>query len=155
MHWAPTGTASIVLLLCHGAGSQAPARPASRVWQADIQIRTLEVTKTRTSLNTRIVVYTEHDDDARDARLLILLPVGVGIERLAPGCAATAGPSNIPALRAAVTCQLGDLPNRGYREVTITTTRPFDGKPKRIGVFTYSLTPDPAPGNNHADRTIP
>ena len=155
MHRAPTGLFYGLPLLLSGAGPQVQARPATRVWQADIQIRTLEVTKTKTAVTTRVVVYTEHDDDARDAHLLVLLPVGVGIERLARGCTATPGTPNIPALRAAVTCQLGDIPDRGFREVMITTTRPADNNPRRIGVFTYSLTPDPAPGNNYAERTIP
>ena len=137
------------------AGSRQVSTDTAQAWQADIQIRTLEITRTRTSLNARVVVYTEHDDDAQNARLLILLPIGVGLERLAPTCTATPGPSMVPSLRAAVTCELGVIPDRGYREVVLSTTVPATTLPKRFGVFTYSATPDPVPGNNYAERTIP
>jgi hypothetical protein len=125
------------------------------VWQADIQIRTLEVTRNRNSINLRVVVYTENDDDAQHARLLILLPVGVGIEKLAPKCDAIPGPSMVPSLRATVACELGAIPNRGFHEVMMRTTVPTTAHPNRFGVFTYSGTPDPVPGNNYAERVIP
>jgi len=128
--------------------------PQSHVWQADVQIRTLEVTKTKSVITARVVVYTEKDDEARDSRLIVLLPLGVGIDKLGPGCSATAGPSMVPSLRAAVQCDLGSIPDRGIREAVITTTIPPDVVPKRFGVFVYSNTPDPAPGNNYAERTI-
>lgn len=128
---------------------------SASVWQADIQIRTLEVTRNKNSINLRVVVYTENDDDAQNARLLILLPVGVGIEKLAPRCDAMPGPSMVPSLRAAVACELGAIPNRGFHEVTLVTTVPATAPPKRFGVFTYSGTPDPVPGNNYAERIIP
>ncbi len=127
----------------------------SPLWQADIQVRTLEVTKSRTGLAIRVVVYTERDDEARDARLLILLPVGVGVERLDPGCAASPGPSMVPSLRATVACDLGAIPDQGYREVHLATTLPPENLPKRFGVFAYSGTPDPMPGNNYAERVLP
>lgn len=126
----------------------------TQVWQADIQIRTLEVTRSRSAMTARVVVYSEKDDDARDARLIVLLPLGVGIERLAPGCAATPGPSMVPSLRATVECDLGSIPVHGLREVLVSTTLPPDVLPKRFGVFAYSATPDPTPGNNYAERTI-
>lgn len=125
-----------------------------QVWQADIQIRTLEVTRNKGTINARIVVYTENDDDARNATLLILLPTGVGLERLAPHCTATSGPSMVPSLRATVTCDLGVIPDRGFREVVLSTTAPATSQGK-FGVFTYSSTPDPVPGNNYAERVIP
>jgi|SRR5687768_13572820 len=146
---------SLLPLLLLGAGNP-PVRPQSlQRWQADIQIRTLEVTKTKTNMSVRVVVYTENDDEARDARLLILLPVGIGIERLAGRCAASAGPSMVPSLRGTVLCNVGSIANGGFREVTLTTTLPSEPLPKRLGAFTYSGTPDPMPGNNYAERTIP
>ena len=105
-------------------------------------------------MTARIVVYSEKDDDARDAHLIVLLPPGVGIDRLGAGCAATAGPSMLPSLRATVECELGSISNHGIKEAVITTTIPPDAMPKRFGVFVYSKTPDPAPGNNYAERTI-
>ncbi len=141
-------------LLLFASTDVAVADRRTQVWQADIQIRTLEVTRSKSTMTARIVVFTEKDDEAREARLVILLPLGVGIDRLPPGCAATAGPSMVPALRAAVECDLGSIPDRGFREVVVSTTLPPDLMPKRFGVFTYSATPDPAPGNNYAERTI-
>jgi hypothetical protein len=125
-----------------------------QVWQADVQIRTLEVTRTRSTMTVRVVVYTEKDDEARNSHLIVLLPLGVGIDRLGPGCTAMAGPSMVPALRAAVDCDLGSIPDKGIREVVVATTIPPDLVPKRFGVFVYSSTPDPNPGNNYAERTI-
>lgn len=141
-------------LMVAAAGAGVTSAIQQQVWQADVQIRTLEVTKSRTGMSVRVVVYTEHDDDARDARLLILLPVGVGVERLATGCAASAGPSMVPSLRATVACELGQIADHGFREVILTTTLPPQGMPKRFGVFAYSGTPDPVPGNNYAERTL-
>ena len=40
----------------------------SQVWQADVQIRTLEVTRTRSTMTARVVVYSEKDDEARDSQ---------------------------------------------------------------------------------------
>ena len=140
--------AALVITGAHAIGPQ-------QAWQADIQIRTLEITRNKATINARVVVYTENDDDAQNARLLILLPIGVGLEKLAPSCSATPGPSMVPSLRAAVTCDLGVIPDRGFREVVLSTTAPTTALPKRFGVFTYSSTPDPVPGNNYAERTIP
>jgi hypothetical protein len=132
------------------AGSRQPLK-----WQADIQIRTLEITRSRTGMSLRVVVYTENDDEARDAKVLILLPVAVGIEKLGPGCTATAGPSMMPSLRATVACDLGAIADRAFREVLLATTLPPDESPRRFGVFAWSATPDPKPGNNYAERIVP
>src|SRR5206468_5203472 len=96
MKTASTRFALSALLLLARA-DVAVADRLTQVWQADIQIRTLEVTRSKSTMTARIVVFTEKDDEAREARLVILLPLGVGIDRLTPGCAATAGPSMVPA----------------------------------------------------------
>ena len=144
--------AALTLMMAHSAITT--DNPQGQVWQADVQIRTLEVTKSRSTMTARIVVYSEKDDDARDAHLVVLLPPGVGIDRLGAGCTAAAGPSMLPSLRATVECELGTITNRGIKEAVITTTIPPDMMPKRFGVFVYSSTPDPVPGNNYAERTI-
>jgi len=145
-------TLSLLAVIAHSGAETDGAQ--GQVWQADVQIRTLEVTKSRSSMTARIVIYNERDDDAREARLVVLLPLGVGIDRLGHGCAATAGPSMVPSLRAAVECDLGSIQNRGIKEVVVITTLPPDALAKRFGVFVYSGTPDPIPGNNYAERTI-
>ena len=146
--------AALSSLLLMARSSDTSGNGQSQVWQADVQIRTLEVTRSRSTMTVRVVVYNEKDDDARDAHLIVLLPPGVGIDRLGAGCAAMAGPSMLPSLRATVECELGSISNRGIKEAVIATTIPPDMMPKRFGVFVYSNTPDPAPGNNYAERTI-
>jgi hypothetical protein len=125
------------------------------LYQADIQIRTLEVTKSRTNLMVRVVIYSENNDEARDARVVILLPLAIAVEKLDPGCSAASGPAMVPQLRATVACELGAIADRGYREVHLATSLPPDETPRRFGVFAYSATPDPKPGNNYAERIIP
>jgi hypothetical protein len=122
-------------------------------WQADIQVRLLEVIQSGTRLTVRVVVYADKDA-AIDSRVLILLPVGSGVAGLPSGCAASPHAASGAAGRATVHCRVGTIPVRGLREVTIGTTIPRDGMPKRFGVFTYSDTPDPVPANNYAERTI-
>ena len=124
-------------------------------WQADVQIKTLEVTKARSGISVRVVVYTEHDDEARDTRLLILLPVGAGVQKMVAGCSASAAPSMMPSLRATVTCELGSIANRGFHEVLVSIAPPSNASQSRLGVFAYSATPDPRPGNNYAERLLP
>ena len=143
------------LLLPLAVGLLHPRSRQPLKWQADIQIRTLEITRSRTGMTVRVVVYTENDDEARDARILILLPVSVSIEKMGPGCTAATGPSMMPSLRATVACDLGVIADRAVREVHLLTTLPPDESPRRFGVFAYSSTPDPKPGNNYAERIIP
>jgi hypothetical protein len=121
--------------------------------RADIQIRTLEVTKARSGVSVRVVVYTEHDAEARDAMLLILLPEGAGIQKLVSGCTASASAVSSP--RATVTCELGSIADRGIHEVLVAITPPRSSTPSRLGVFAWSATPDPRPGNNYAERILP
>lgn len=154
MHVVTRRIVQSTLTIAAAGGSLALARQPLR-WQADLQIRTLEVTRSRAGISVRVVVYTEHDDVARDARLLVLLPVGVGIQRLATGCLASASPPMVPSLRATVTCELGSIADRGFQEVVFTTTLPPQGEHRRLGVFAYSGTPDPVPGNNYAERVLP
>ncbi len=132
-----------------------PVSAEERLWRADIQVQSLRVTRLDTNLLARIVVYSDNDDEARAARVEILVPVGVGIVRLAVGCTASAGPPGVSALRARVTCELGTLPVRGSREVFVMTTMPPSGIPKTFGAFAMSDTPDPKPGNNFAEGALP
>jgi hypothetical protein len=125
------------------------------LWQADIQVKVLEVMKAPGSLAVRVVVTNENSDEAFDARLLIFIPVGAGLERMPAGCTAGPGPAMVPSLRGVVQCALGNVPARAISEITITTTVPPAGLAKRFGVFAYSSTPDPKPSNNYAERLIP
>lgn len=146
----PFPRASFLFLL---AAASPPAQGGRSLPQADLQVRTLEVVRSRGGLSVRVVVYTEHDHEARDAHVVILLPAGAGVERLPTGCSLAAGVE--PAPRATIACELGEIADRGFREVLVLTTLPAQGAVRRLGVFAYSATPDPVPGNNYAERTIP
>lgn len=146
----------LIVLACLGPlALQHGVKPQGLQYQADIQVKTLEITRSRTGLSVRVVIYSENNDEARDAKVVILLPVAVGIDKLAPGCSAASGPAMVPSLRATVACELGAIADRGFREVHLATTLPPDRSPRRLGVFAYSATPDPKPGNNYAERIIP
>ena len=134
-------------------GSTPPASQAG--WQADVRIQSIELVAVKgRSLNARIVVTSDNDGDARNTRLEILLPVGVGVSRLAPGCRASTTPGQV-AVNAHVSCDLGDIPVRGMREVTIATSAPAPNVLMRVAAFVMSDTPDPMPSNNYAERVAP
>jgi hypothetical protein len=132
-----------------------PVEVEDRVWRADIQVQSLRVSRLDDKLLARIVVFSENDDEARAARVEILVPVGVGIVRMAEGCTASAGPPGVSVLRARVTCELGNVAVRASREVFVMTTIPPNGMGQTFGAFALSDTPDPRPGNNFAERTLP
>ncbi len=139
------------------------AASAQEVWQADIRVQSMEVLSARGvpaagdgrggQLSTRIVVTSDNDDDARASRLEILLPVGVTVLRMPSDCKAS--PGAVAGLTARVTCELGDLPVRGLREVTIVTSGAPSNRQARFGAFVTSDTPDPIPSNNYAERALP
>ena len=128
--------------------------PQYALWQADLQIRSLVVTEDGGNLRARVVVAVEAGE-ALGARVEILLPVGVGIVALGPGCQAGPNATGIRELRGRVECNLGNLPVRTHRELWIETTLPPKGVGRGFGVVVMSDTPDPNPANNFADRMIP
>jgi hypothetical protein len=128
-----------------------PAAAAQQhVWHADLQVRTLAVTESDGKLTARVVVAVEQGE-AMGVRVEILLPVGVGIVQLAPGCAPGPGAPGVPSLRARVVCTVGTLRPRDVREFRVTTTAAPAGVAPRFGAMATSDTPDPNPGNNFAE----
>ena len=150
MRLRPWMTGMVALLLW---GESAGAQEA--LWRADIQIQSLRVTRLDANLLLRVVVYSDNDDEARAARVEILVPVGVGIVRMAAGCSASAGPPGMRVLQARVTCELGNVAVRDSREVFVMTTTPRPGTASVFGAFAMSDTPDPKPGNNFAEGRLP
>jgi len=147
--WAVVGVGSVAAAPAWSGGVE------GQIWQADIQIQSLRITRQEDNLMLRLVVYSDNDDEARAARVEILLPVGVGLVRMAEGCTASAGPPGVSMLRARVTCELGTLLVRSSREVFVITTIPPMKSPGAFGAFAMSDTPDPKPGNNFVERTLP
>jgi hypothetical protein len=128
---------------------------AQRVWQADVSIRALELTMPQggTSITARVVVAAD-SGDARDVRLEVMLPVGVGVVTVPRECRPSRSP--VMLLNARVTCALGDLRVREIRDLSIVTTgRPGSREPLSFAVFALSDTPDPQPSNNFAERSVP
>lgn len=138
-------------------GIAAAATPvqAQRLWQADLQVRSLDLSLLNGNLVVRILLVSEAEDESRAARVEVLMPVGVGIVRMGAGCTASAAPPGVSALRGRVTCELGNMAVRGSREVFVITTLPPAGVARTFGAFAMSDTPDPRPGNNFAERTLP
>ena len=144
--------AALLLSLASALGlGSARQRP---LWQADLQIRSLTVSEEKGNLMARLVVATE-GGEALAARVEVLLPVGVGIVTLGPGCVAGPSLTGIRELRARVECTLGNLPARSNRELVVVTTSPPNGVARGFGAVAMSDTPDPKPGNNFAERILP
>ena len=130
------------------------AAPQVAVWQADLQIQSLVVSEEKGNLTARVVVAAEFGE-AIGARVEVMLPVGVGIVSLGPGCVAGPNVTGINALRARVECHLGNMPARTNRELWVVTTSPPVGMVRGFAVVAMSETPDPKPGNNFVERVIP
>jgi len=146
----PVVVVSMMVMTPHGGWQRPP-----RAWQADVLIQALEITEPKRGgpLGTHVVVAVQSDDEARAVRIEILLPIGVGVLRMPTGCHPS--PSPVTSLNARVTCDLGDIPVRGSRDVSITTTGRAATGPLRVAVFAVSDTPDPLPANNFAEKVLP
>jgi len=131
-----------------------PGARQRTLWQADLQIRSLRVSEDKGNLTARVVVAAEFGE-ALAARVEMLLPVGVGIVTLGPGCVAGPNMTGIRDLRARVECTLGNLAAGSSRELFVVTTAPPSGVVRGFGAVAMSETPDPKPGNNFAERAIP
>jgi hypothetical protein len=125
-----------------------------RLWQADLQIRSLAISVEKGNLTARVVVATEVGE-ALAARVEVLLPVGVGIVTVGPGCVPGPTRTGISELRARVECSLGDMPARTSRDLYVITTTPPAGVARGFAVVAMSDTPDPRPANNFIERVIP
>ena len=141
----------LIILLLGGVGLGIRQRV---LWQADLQVRNLRVFQEKGNLRAEVTIAAEVGE-ALDARVEVMLPVGVGIVTVGPGCSAGPSATGISALRARVECNLGNLPARSSRELFVITTTPPLGVSRGFGVIAVSDTPDPKPGNNFAERALP
>lgn len=123
------------------------------LWQADLSVQSLTVTEAKGNLTARVVIVV--DGEALSARVEVLLPVGVGIVALGPGCVPGPNRTGISELRARVECNLGNMSPRSSRELFVVTTTPPHGVSRGFAVVAMSDTPDPKPGNNFVERAIP
>ncbi len=131
-----------------------PAGSQHLIWQSDLRVRTLTVSEARGTLTAKVVLVAELGE-AAGTKVEVMLPVGVGLVEVGPGCAAGPSPPGIPSLHARVICTAGTIRPREAREFSVTTTTPPPGLDRRFGVMATSDTPDPRPGNNFAERVLP
>jgi hypothetical protein len=147
-------TAGLAALAAVGLGAGPGAAPIQQVWRADLRIQSLDVQSLGAGgYALRLVVTSDRDDAAQSARLELLLPVGVGVLRATPGCRPS--PSPINGLAGRLTCELGTIPARGTREITVAMSSPGSGARPRVAAMVMSDTPDPVPGNNYLERELP
>ena len=147
----------ITILLSSLAGlghSESQGTPQYLLWQADLSIRSLTISEAKGNLTARMVVAAEVGE-ALSARVEVMLPVGVGIVTLGPGCVPGPNRTGISELRARVECSLGNMTARTSRELFVVTTTPPSGVARGFAVVVMSDTPDPKPANNFVERAIP
>ena len=105
------------------------------------------------NVQVTVGIVTDGDDAARATRLEFMLPVSVGLIRAPAGCKAS--PAAVANLSARVTCELGDIPGRGFREIILLTSASPAGSQARFAAFVLSDTQDVSPSNNFAERAAP
>jgi hypothetical protein len=101
------------------------------------------------NLKCAVTVHSYWDDDASDAKLIVVLPVEVSIVSM---------PSNATAYKAGgaspwtgyLVFSLGDMAVQQSITVEFTFTKSTTGNNK-VSAFAYSATPDPNPANNYKD----
>ncbi len=123
-------------------------------WQADVQVRSVNVTTANGRLTTQVEVYSDNDDVARNTTLYISLPVGTQFLGSKSPCTASSSISQ-SGPQGFVTCTIGNLKVREARILQILTTTPPSGINKNFGAFAWSITPDPMPSNNFAVGQAP
>lgn len=136
---------------------------AQEVSQADIRITSFQATTNGTKIHVVIDVASNNDDDARNARLVILLPVGVKVvgttlpRDAVPGATChAAGLTGTPSYHSQVRCYLGNLATSGpsserHIEFDVRIVLAFTNK--SFGTFVSSDSPDPIAANNFATAT--
>jgi len=111
----------------------------------------LKVVAPPENLKCAVTVHSYWDDDANQAKLIVVLPVEVSIVSM---------PSNATAYKAGGTSpwtgylvfNLGDMAVQQSITVEFTFTKSTTGNNK-VSAFAYSATPDPNPANNYKDAT--
>ncbi|MGH9768829.1 MAG: hypothetical protein ACREAB_15465 [Blastocatellia bacterium] len=129
--------------------------------QADVQIQSINAIQAFNlfpalgqHLRCDITVYSFHDDSATNTVLNVLLPVEVTVISVPTGCSAI--PTSNGQWHGSVQCHLGTLQVGDSKTIRITTTLPrLANVVKTFGAFAWSLTPDPQPGNNYGEVTVP
>jgi len=121
-------------------------------WQADVKVKSVQSHLQGQDWLCYATVHNSWDDNAREAKAKILVPVGVQVWHAATsnGGRFVANSLVYGNTHSYVTCELGDLGVNQAVEIKVATSMPTNGNGLRCGVFAWSETPDPKHNNNYA-----
>ena len=132
-----------------------PPAEAQELWQADVRIERMDLSGPPAPGQTelRVVVSSANDDEARQVRLEVLLPVGTRTIKVPRECREGLSPVSHHVGR--VGCGLGSLQVGTRRDLRFTFVFPGGQASRRLAAVAWSDTPDPDLENNVAHRTAP
>ncbi len=132
-----------------------PPVGAQELWRADVRIERMELLALAAAGRTelQVVVSSTNDDEARQARLEVLLPVGTQTIKVPRTCREGLSPVRHHVGR--IGCDLGSIPVGGRQDLRFTFVLPSGPASRRVAAMAWSDTPDPDPENNFAHRTAP
>ena len=123
-------------------------------WQADVKVLTVETQESGNSWYCIAQIHNHWDDDARETKATILLPVAV--RYIAASTSVSGGTCLVNQYTGGngsssyVTCELGQLGVNQLEKIKVVTTLPPASITRReCGVFAWSETPDPDRSNNY------
>ena len=132
-----------------------PPAEAQEIWQADVRIERMNLLALPSAGHTelRVVVSSANDDEARQARLEVLLPVGTQTIKVPRTCREGVSPVRHHVGR--IGCDLGSIAVGGRQDLRFTFALPSGLATRRVAAMAWSDTPDPDLENNFAHRTAP
>lgn len=104
------------------------------------------------NLKCAVTVHSYWDDDAYDAKLIVVLPVEVSIVSMPSNATAYKAGGGASPWTGYLVFNLGNMAVQQSITVEFTFTKSTTGNNK-VSAFAYSATPDPNPANNYKDAT--
>ena len=123
-------------------------------WQADLHISSTKgFCNGKDSVTLKVEVRNYNDDDTRNVKMLITLPVEVKVLSLPANCQLLR--KSIPAgtvFTGCVECLIGNMAVNQTNTIILSTSLSAYGN--RFGVFVWGETPDPLPSNNFKEILV-
>ena len=133
-----------------------PGRPSATI--SNPSTPTISQPGTKTTLTTisdilkcSITVFSYNDDDASQAKLVVVLPVEVSVVSSPANATVFKGSGGTSPFAGYIVFNLGDMAVNQSITVEFTFTKSQYGN--KVGGYAYSATPDPNPANNYKDAT--
>ena len=104
------------------------------------------------NLKCTVTVHSYWDDDASDARLIVVLPVEVTIVSMPSNATVYKAGGGTSPWAGYLVFNLGNMAVQQSITVEFTITKSTTGNNK-VSAYAYSATPDPNPSNNYKDAT--